>query len=59
MTTLAMVAAGQFDSAALAPKRGRSIGFTHVRALYITKNLDTDWVDKGFPIETPKHLAAV
>ncbi len=33
----------------------RQLGFTNVRALYITKNLDTNWVDKGFPIETPKH----
>ena len=36
-------------------KAMRQLGFTHVRALYITKNLDTDWVDKGFPIETPKR----
>jgi hypothetical protein len=30
------------------------MGFTHVRALYITKNLDTDWAEAGFPIEKPK-----
>ena len=30
------------------------LGFTHVRALYITKNLDTDWAEAGFPIEKPK-----
>ena len=36
-------------------KTMHELGFTNVRALYVTKNLDTDWVDKGFPIETPKH----
>jgi len=31
----------------------RDLGFTRVRALYITKNLDTDWAEAGFPIEKP------
>ena len=29
------------------------LGFTNVRALYITKNLDTDWVGEGYPVEKP------
>ena len=32
-------------------KRLQSLGFTHVKALYIANNLGTDWVDKGFPVE--------
>ena len=36
-------------------KTMRQLGFTNVRALYITKNLDTDWVDKGFPIQPPQR----
>jgi hypothetical protein len=30
------------------------LGFTRVRALYITKNLDVDWAEAGYPIEKPK-----
>ena len=29
------------------------MGFTRVRALYVVKNLDTDWAEAGFPIEKP------
>jgi rhodanese-related sulfurtransferase len=32
-------------------RRLQSLGFTHVKALYIANNLGTDWVDKGFPVE--------
>ena len=28
-------------------------GFTNVRALAVTKNLDSDWADKGYPIAKP------
>lgn len=31
------------------------MGFTHVRALHIPKNFTSDWVDAGFPVETPQH----
>jgi thiosulfate/3-mercaptopyruvate sulfurtransferase len=31
----------------------RGMGFTQVRAMYIRKNLDTDWAEAGFPIEKP------
>jgi hypothetical protein len=31
----------------------RDLGFTRVRALYITRDLDHDWVSRGFPIEKP------
>lgn len=27
-----------------------SMGFTHVRSLYIANNFGTDWVDKGYPV---------
>jgi thiosulfate/3-mercaptopyruvate sulfurtransferase len=27
-----------------------SLGFTNVKALYITDNFGTDWVDKGYPV---------
>jgi hypothetical protein len=27
------------------------MGFTNVRALYIAKNLGSDWADKGYPVE--------
>ena len=29
------------------------LGFTHVRALYTPRNLETDWVDHGYPVEAP------
>jgi hypothetical protein len=33
----------------------RKAGFTNLRALYIPKDLDTDWVKPGYPIVTPKE----
>ena len=36
-------------------KTMKQLGFTNVRALYITKNMDTDWVHKGLPIETMRR----
>ena len=29
----------------------KDLGFTNVRVLYVTKNLLTDWIDKGFPTQ--------
>jgi hypothetical protein len=29
------------------------MGFQHVRALYVARNLDDDWVAKGYPIAKP------
>jgi hypothetical protein len=26
-----------------------SLGFTNVKALYVTNNFGADWVDKGYP----------
>jgi hypothetical protein len=34
-------------------KELREMGYTNVRALYTPKNLETDWVDHGYPIEKP------
>lgn len=31
----------------------KDMGFTHVRAVAISKNLDSDWADKGYPIAKP------
>ena len=28
----------------------KALGFTNVKALYITDNFGTDWVDKGYPV---------
>jgi hypothetical protein len=28
-----------------------SLGFTHVKALYIATNFGTDWASKGYPVE--------
>lgn len=28
----------------------QTLGFTHVRVLYLANNLGTDWVNKGYPI---------
>ena len=28
----------------------KALGFTNVKALYITNNFGTDWVDKGYPV---------
>jgi hypothetical protein len=30
----------------------RDLGFTNVKVLYIANNLGTDWVDKGYPVES-------
>ena len=35
-------------------KTMRDLGFKNVRAMIIMKNLDDDWVAKGYPIETPR-----
>jgi hypothetical protein len=32
----------------------RQMGFTHVKALYMANNLGTDWVDKGYPVESSR-----
>jgi hypothetical protein len=29
------------------------MGFTNVRVLYIAKDMDTDWVGRGYPFEKP------
>jgi len=29
----------------------QSMGFTHVRVLYIANNFGSDWVEKGYPVE--------
>lgn len=29
----------------------RSMGFTHVRVLYLANNFGADWVDKGYPAD--------
>jgi thiosulfate/3-mercaptopyruvate sulfurtransferase len=31
----------------------QQMGFTHVRALKIAKNFDTDWAGHGYPVEKP------
>ena len=28
----------------------RSLGFTHIKVLYIAENFGADWVDKGYPV---------
>jgi hypothetical protein len=28
----------------------QTLGFTHVRVLYLANNLGTDWVNKGYPV---------
>jgi len=33
----------------------KQMGFKNVRAMYIAKNLDDDWVAAGYPIGKPKH----
>jgi thiosulfate/3-mercaptopyruvate sulfurtransferase len=33
----------------------RTMGFKNASALYVVKNLDTDWVAKGYPISAPKR----
>jgi rhodanese-related sulfurtransferase len=32
----------------------RDLGFTNVKVLYIASNLGTDWVDKGYPVESDR-----
>jgi thiosulfate/3-mercaptopyruvate sulfurtransferase len=32
----------------------RQAGYTNVRAFYSPNNLETDWAQKGFPLEKPK-----
>ena len=32
----------------------RAMGFTNVRALYVTKDFEHDWAGQGFPVEKPK-----
>lgn len=34
-------------------KQLHEMGYTHVKALYTPKNLEDDWVNKGYPIEKP------
>jgi thiosulfate/3-mercaptopyruvate sulfurtransferase len=29
----------------------QSLGFTHVKALYIADNFGSDWLDKGYPVD--------
>lgn len=29
----------------------KSMGFTHVKAMYSPTNFKTDWIDQGFPVE--------
>lgn len=33
-------------------RRLREMGFTNVKALYLANNLGTDWVGKGYPVES-------
>jgi thiosulfate/3-mercaptopyruvate sulfurtransferase len=33
----------------------REMGFKNARAMYITRNLDTDWVSKGYPTAAPRR----
>jgi hypothetical protein len=33
----------------------KQMGFKNVRAMYIAKNLDDDWVKAGYPITQPQH----
>jgi rhodanese-related sulfurtransferase len=35
----------------------RSMGFTHVKAMYVETSFATDWIDKGYPVEagTPRQ----
>ena len=33
----------------------KQMGFTNVRALAVTKNMDSDWADKGYPIAKPER----
>ncbi len=28
----------------------QTLGFTHVKVLYLAENFGTDWVDKGYPV---------
>jgi thiosulfate/3-mercaptopyruvate sulfurtransferase len=33
----------------------REMGFKNARAMYVAKNLDSDWAGKGYPISAPKR----
>ena len=30
----------------------RDMGFKNARALYVAKNFESDWVEKGFPVDS-------
>ncbi len=30
-------------------------GYTNVRALHVAKNFTEDWVEQGYPVDTPQH----
>jgi thiosulfate/3-mercaptopyruvate sulfurtransferase len=30
----------------------KSMGFTHVKAMYLPDNFKTDWIDRGYPVES-------
>jgi rhodanese-related sulfurtransferase len=30
----------------------KSMGFTHVKAMYVADNFKTDWIDHGYPVES-------
>ncbi|MGO9261876.1 MAG: rhodanese-like domain-containing protein [Bryobacteraceae bacterium] len=30
----------------------QKLGFTHVRPMHVATNFKTDWIDKGYPVET-------
>jgi rhodanese-related sulfurtransferase len=33
----------------------REMGFTKVKALYIAQNFKSDWIDKGYPVESQQQ----
>lgn len=41
---------GRCPNIAPAYNQMRSMGFTHLKVLYITDNFGTDWVDKGYSV---------
>ncbi|MEO6910566.1 MAG: rhodanese-like domain-containing protein [Edaphobacter sp.] len=43
---------GKCPNIAPAYNQMRSMGFTHLKVLYIADNFGTDWVDKGYPATT-------
>ena len=46
---------GDYPNMRPAYKALRAMGFKNASALYVVKNLDTDWVAKGYPISAPKR----